>query len=47
MNLILLILYRFKIYDRDGEDTYPFLIENITKSNPGVVTINKAKAHNY
>lgn len=26
-----------KVLDRDGEDTYPFLIQSITKSTPGVV----------
>ncbi|KRW99025.1 Molybdenum cofactor biosynthesis, MoeB [Pseudocohnilembus persalinus] len=37
----------FKINDRDGEDVYPYLITNITKSDPGVVTIHKDKPHNF
>lgn len=37
----------FKVYDRDGEEIYPYLIDNISKSDPGFVTIHKDKPHNF
>lgn len=37
----------FKIYDKDGEEPKPFLISDITKGCPGVVTLNKEKPHNF
>lgn len=37
----------FKIYDKDGEEPKPFLISDISKACPGVVTLNKEKAHNF
>jgi hypothetical protein len=37
----------FKVYDSNGDEPLPLLIENIKKSNPGVVTVNKEKPHNY
>lgn len=37
----------FKIYDRDGEEPRPLVIANISKSNPGVLTLNKEKPHSY
>jgi ubiquitin-activating enzyme E1 len=37
----------FKIYDKDGEEPKPFLISDITKASPGVVTLIKEKPHNY
>lgn len=37
----------FKIYDADGEEVYPYLIQNISKSDPGIVTIHKDKPHNF
>ena len=37
----------FKVFDKNGDDPRPLLIENITKSNPGVVTIIKEKKHNF
>ena len=33
----------FKIFDKDGIDPTPLLIDHISKSNPGVVTLNKDK----
>jgi hypothetical protein len=33
----------FKIFDKNGKGVSPLLIENITKSNPGVVSIIKEK----
>lgn len=37
----------FKIYDKDGEEPKPFLIQDITKASPGVVTLIKEKPHNF
>lgn len=37
----------FKIYDKDGEEPKPFLISDITKAGPGVVTLIKEKPHNF
>ena len=37
----------FKVIDRDGIEKNPYLISNISNSDPGVVTINNEKAHNF
>jgi len=37
----------FKIYDKDGEEPKPFLISEITKASPGIVTLIKEKPHNF
>lgn len=37
----------FKMLDRDGEEVYPFLIKDISCSDPGIVTLNKEKPHNF
>ncbi len=37
----------FKIYDKDGEEPQPFLISEITKGCPGVVSLIKEKKHNF
>ena len=37
----------FKVYDSNGEEPVPLLIENIKKASAGVVTVNKEKPHNY
>ena len=37
----------FKMIDRDGEEVYPFLIKDISCSDPGIVTLNKEKPHNF
>jgi ubiquitin-activating enzyme E1 len=37
----------FKVLDKDGEDVYPFLISNISNTDPGVVTLIKDKSHNF
>jgi ubiquitin-activating enzyme E1 len=37
----------FKIYDKDGLETKPYLIQNISKSNPGVVTLLKEQKHEF
>jgi len=37
----------FKIFDKDGEECNPFLIANISSSDPGIVSLNKEKPHNF
>lgn len=37
----------FKVNDKDGEEAQLYCIDNITKSDPGVVTIHKDKPHKY
>lgn len=37
----------FKIYDKDGEEPKPYLINEITKACPGVVTLINEKPHNF
>ncbi|EGR30209.1 ubiquitin-activating enzyme e1, putative, partial [Ichthyophthirius multifiliis] len=37
----------YKLYDRNGEDIYPFMIQNITKSNPGEVTLVNQQPHKF
>lgn len=37
----------YKLHDRDGEDTYPFLIASISKANPGVVYLVDQQTHNF
>ena len=37
----------FKIYDKDGLDTKPYLVQNITKSNPGIVTLINEQTHKF
>ena len=37
---------QFKVYDKDGGESCPYLIENISKGQQGVVSINKEKRHN-
>jgi ubiquitin-activating enzyme E1 len=37
----------FKVYDANGDEPLPLLIENIKKASPGIVTVNKEKPHNY
>ncbi|KAL4510464.1 hypothetical protein ABPG72_004618 [Tetrahymena utriculariae] len=37
----------YKLHDRDGEDTYPFMISSISKSNPGVVNLVNQHKHNF
>lgn len=36
-----------KLHDRDGEDTYPFLIQSISKANPGVVSLINQHKHPF
>lgn len=37
----------FKVIDKDGEEVSPYFIENITKGDPGIVTINKERPHTF
>jgi ubiquitin-activating enzyme E1 len=36
----------FKVFDKDGEQPFPYNIENISSSDPGVVRVIKEKQHN-
>ena len=37
----------FKIYDKDGENSLWYAVENISRARPGVVTINSNRAHKF
>jgi hypothetical protein len=37
----------FKVYDRDGDQPFPYHIEHISNADPGVVKVIKEKPHNY
>lgn len=37
----------FKVIDKDGEEPHPFIIDHISKADPGVVTLHKERPHNF
>ena len=37
----------FKSFDKDGENTRSFIVSNITKGTPGIVTVHEEKRHTY
>jgi ubiquitin-activating enzyme E1 len=39
--------HEFKSFDKDGENNRSFIISNITKANPGIVTVHEEKRHTY
>ena len=37
----------FTSFDKDGENPQSFIISNITKSSPGIITVHEDKRHNF